>query len=157
MRALIGLLLLVGIFLIATGLHGSRTRRAREARELQHGLAGDPASSEWSMLVLGTGSGAEPIPGAEPLSDSQAPDEPVWYQPPPQGAAPASPSTPRYSPDYRYIVQKGDVLGRICRQHYGTARMQLVEAVARYNGLETPDAVRIGDAILLPDRTLLGE
>ena len=156
MRALLGLLLLVGTFLVASGWHGSRTRRARDARELQHGLTSD-AGSEWSLLVLGAGSGADPIPGALPLSHSQAPDEPVWFEPSLEGAPAAAPPTPRYSPDYRYIVQKGDVLGRICRQHYGTAPTSLVEAIARYNGLETPDAVRIGDAILLPDRTLLGE
>lgn len=156
MRALLGLLLLVGIFLIATGWQGSRTRTVRAARELQHGLTGE-ARSEWSLLVLGAGSGAEPIPGAEPPSQFQAPDEPLWYETSGEAPPAAAPSPSRYSPDYRYIVQKGDVLGRICRQHYGTARTALVKAVARYNGLETPDAVRIGDAVLLPDRALLGE
>ena len=55
------------------------------------------------------------------------------------------------------MVQPGDVLGSICKAHYGTAKLALVQAVARYNGLPSADAIRADDPVLLPDRALLGE
>ncbi len=153
MRALIGLCVLGGLFLIATTLQTGRSRAMRREREQLHGL-GDPAS-DWSLLVLGSISGAEPIPEAEPAPSSEVEAEPPWTA---TGGTPGDPSTPtRYAPDYRYQLQGGDTLSVICKRHYGTARVALVEAVAHYNDLSSPDAVRAGSSILLPDRALLGQ
>jgi phage tail protein X len=166
MRALIGLLLLGGLFLIAASWQRGQTRSLREQRQQEHGLPephqvtrGD-LGADWSLLVLGSASGAEPIPGSEPRPTPFEGDTgPVQ---PPAGGPEPPPSTRQtdpapYAPDYRYEVQGGDFLGKICDRHYGTSRPGLVDAVARYNGLTSPDAVRTGDTLVLPDRALLEE
>ena len=155
MRALLGLLLLAGTFLAATGWQMNRSRSVKAAREQQHGLTGAPRDPAWSLLVLGPASGADPIPVA--AAPAQAPAEPEWTSPPADLPLSPAPTSTHYAPDYRYVVQAGDVLSRICKQHYGTARSALVSAVAHYNGLPTPDAIRVGEAVLLPDRTRLEE
>ena len=63
---------------------------------------------------------------------------------------------PEYAPDIAYEVQPRDTLGVICLEHYGTSKPKLVEAVARYNGLASPDSIRAGRVLLLPDRALFG-
>lgn len=155
MRALLGLLVLGGLCLLAATWQQGHSRARARAREQRHGLV-DPAERdpEWSLLVLGRASGAPPIPGAEPPSP-RAEEEPAWTAPgeeEPDGAPPS-----RYAPDYRYVVQRGDVLSVICQHHYGTARQPLVQAVARYNALEDVDGIRAGATLLLPDRALLGQ
>jgi len=157
MRVLFGLLLLVGAFLAAAGWQGSRTATVRAAREYEHGLSGGDRDPAWSLLVLGNISGAEPIPGAEPPPPLPPEGEPDWTPPGGGDAPPQSSAHPRYAPDYRYVVQPGDVLGKICQAHYGTAKAALVQAVAHYNGLPSPDAIRVDDPVLLPDRVLLGK
>ncbi|MDA1264671.1 MAG: LysM peptidoglycan-binding domain-containing protein [Planctomycetota bacterium] len=159
MRALLGILVLVGLCLAAAGWQGSRTRAQEALRGQQHGL-GTPElpAGPWSLLVLGEISGAEPIPGAQPLP--RAPDEPAW-EATPSDDWPSDPggdfAPPAFGPDYRYVVRDGDYLGGICDQHYGSAARRLVRAVARYNNLASPDDIRAGKPILLPDRTLLDE
>jgi nucleoid-associated protein YgaU len=47
-----------------------------------------------------------------------------------------------------YIVQKGDTLLGICRQQYGTA--DRLEEVEQLNGITDPDAIYVGQQLLLP-------
>jgi len=145
-RALLGVLLLGGLFLLAATWQRGQTARLRAERSQRYGVpaAGGSLRDGWSTLVLGGAS------GAPPLARPEAPG-PAAEEPPPEEDEPPIP----YQPDYRYEVQPGDVLGTICKLHYGTARLRLVRAVARYNELPSPDAIRAGQVLLLPDPELL--
>lgn len=157
MRALLGILILGGLFLAAASWQRSQTNSLRAQRRAEYGLPTSSgelhANAEWSVLVLGRPSGAAPLRGPGP----------------PRGGALAAGSEPaqedggggernprEVAPDARHEVRSGEYLGGICGQHYGTSKPALVEAVARYNGLASPDAIRAGDRLLLPDRALLG-
>jgi len=48
------------------------------------------------------------------------------------------------------IVQPGQNLSTICRARYGTARVEVVEAVARHNRLANADSIREGQKLDLP-------
>jgi nucleoid-associated protein YgaU len=48
------------------------------------------------------------------------------------------------------VVKAGQTLSEICHEHYGSARQSLLLALAHYNHLETPDALREGQVIRLP-------
>ncbi|MEZ6018254.1 MAG: hypothetical protein R3F49_24365 [Planctomycetota bacterium] len=168
MRALLGLLLLGGLFLSAATWQGRMTQRLREQRALEYGIPKDAASRSdgragWSELVLGRPSGAAPLP---PLARPEAGLEPGPEPTPgadsdaPAGTAPSAAHTGRrYAPDFEYEVQPNDVLGVICQKHYGKGRLrELVPAVARYNDLSSADGIVAGKVLLLPDiELLLGE
>src|SRR5688572_15181570 len=75
MRALLGLLLLGGLFLSAATWQGRTTERLREQRELEFGVPKDAESRRagragWSELVLGRPSGQPALP---PLATPDAP------------------------------------------------------------------------------------
>ena len=152
MRTLLGLLILGGLFLMAATWQRNQTEDLREQRSQRYGIPEDPASQRpgWDTLVLGRPSGAQPIPSPEQL-------DPAWesWTDPDDDAR--DDGRTGVSQEYRYEVQSGDVLSRICVQHYGTSRASLVNAVAHYNGLSSPDAIRAGKILLLPDRGLLEE
>jgi hypothetical protein len=48
------------------------------------------------------------------------------------------------------VVLPGQNLSTICRGHYGTARVEVVEAVARHNRLANSDSLREGQTLDLP-------
>jgi hypothetical protein len=63
---------------------------------------------------------------------------------------------PRYARDFEYVVRANDSLGIICQKHYDERPLhKLVEAVSLYNDLKSPNAIRSGDTILLPDAAVL--
>jgi len=162
MRALLGLLLLGGLFLSAATWQGRTTERLREQRALEFGVPKDAASRRagragWSELVLGRPSGQPPLPPlatpdtsqkVEPTGDTGA-----------KGVLPSNGEPRRYTPDFEYVVRPKDVLGVICQKHYGKGRLtKIIPAVAAYNDLPTQDAIVAGKVLLLPDvKLLLGE
>ena len=78
-------------------------------------------------------------------------------RPTPPSAAPLAPKAePKAKPaQATHVVQPGENLGRICAQVYGTSDKRLVEAVAKANGLTSPNAIRVGQTLVLPDRAQL--
>ena len=79
-------------------------------------------------------------------------------RPTPPAAAPKT--EPKTEPEAKpaqatHVVQPGENLGRICAQVYGTSDKRLVEAVAKANGLTSPNAIRVGQTLVLPDRAQL--
>jgi nucleoid-associated protein YgaU len=54
-------------------------------------------------------------------------------------------------PDFELEVHPGQTLSKIAATHYGAASNALVLALARYNGLQDADLLRVGDVILLPE------
>jgi nucleoid-associated protein YgaU len=65
------------------------------------------------------------------------------------------PLPPFELPDFELEVRAGQTLSQIAYAHYGTAPEALVKALATYNGLSDPDALRAGRRLLLPDRSKL--
>ena len=92
----------------------------------------------WGSVVLGAPSGAVPtLPQVPAASPAPAP-------------APLSVPPPPAAREFELSVSPGQSLSTICREHYGTASAALVEALARFNGLKSPDAVRAGQKLRLP-------
>jgi LysM repeat protein len=52
-----------------------------------------------------------------------------------------------------YIVKSGDTLSTICRKHYGNT--SICQKVATYNGIKNINLIYAGNAIKLPDVSLL--
>ena len=185
MRALIGLLILGCLFVMAASWQSRTTAALQSSRSLRYAAPANAAEGDtagWSRLIFGRPSGAEPLPipeqtllaepawpgtgspGPSPPEDSEAQSEDPGAEvadadPGEAGIRPISfESTvaPRYARDFEYVVRANDSLGVICQKHYAERPLiKLVEAVALYNDLKSPDSIRAGDTILLPDAAVL--
>jgi phage tail protein X len=156
MRALLLALVLVGLFLLAALGQERWTERLRRTRDLalEHPVSTEeaPLDEGWSLLVVGRPSGTEPLPypehgwasSAEVVEEEAAPGKPLAAETDPTPGA-------KSAPDFVYRVQHGDTLGVICQGHYGTSRRELLDSVASYNGLDSPDDIREGALLYLPD------
>jgi len=49
------------------------------------------------------------------------------------------------------VVPRGAVLSRICQDYYGSGRPPIPQRVAEYNGLASPDDLREGQVLRLPE------
>jgi len=114
-------------------------RTSTEAASSQPAAADLPAG--WGSVLLGAPSGALP-PAAQP---------PIAA---PAVAAPAPAPEPS-APESELVVLPGQSLSLICKEHYGTASVALVEALARFNQLENASSVRAGQKLRLPPLTTL--
>jgi hypothetical protein len=148
MRIVLGVLVLIGLFLGAAWLRHSFTTEARSASERAWGsgeLKLAPIEEGWGRAIVGVQSGVAPVAAEE-------------VRPTPPAAAPKT--EPKTEPETKpaqatHVVQPGENLGRICAQVYGTSDKRLVEAVAKANGLTSPNAIRVGQTLVLPDRAQL--
>ena len=148
MRIVLGVLVLIGLFLGAAWLRHSYTTEARSASERAWGsgeLKLAPIEEGWGRAIVGVQSGVAPAAAEE-------------VRPTPPAAAPKT--EPKTEPEAKpaqatHVVQPGENLGRICAQVYGTSDKRLVEAVAKANGLTSPNAIRVGQTLVLPDRAQL--
>ncbi len=52
--------------------------------------------------------------------------------------------------DWELIVGSGDVLSRIVRVQYGRVSPELEQRLAEYNGLSSPDKLKVGQTLYLP-------
>ena len=169
MRLLLGALILLALFSAAALWQRSWTAEARSSRESfsDSRKESGPAVPEdgWSRVVLGRPSGGEPYsrpPDQAPRAGTSA----GTLEPPPEGARANGPDPglgkPATKPvvpaaDATVTVQAGQTLSEICHDHYGTARLELVLSVAKYNQLTGPDEIREGQQILLPSLERLGD
>lgn len=151
MRLLFGLLALLGLFAGAILLQ----RHFVLAADPDHVLPGSPATvgraygSDWGRIVVGNPSGASPYepsvaaspatPPAPASSDANGRDEPRH-----RGAAAHA------RREFELVVQRGQTLSGICQGHYGTARKEVVEAVARHNRIDKAAEIREGQKLCLP-------
>jgi hypothetical protein len=148
MRALAGLTILVTLFAMAVAWQDRWTEglaRERDHIRTTSELAANPADG-WSRLIVGRPSGA-PIPVTPPTFLER--DEDLGAEPP--APPPEDWDEPAFAPDTEHVVAPGEVLGTICQKHYGTARMELVNLVSKYNRLEDADDIDLGQTIRLPD------
>lgn len=159
MRALIGLLILGGLFIMAASWQNRMTSRLRSDRQTRYNVPSDSVGTDegWSRLVLGRGSGAEPLSVPESalrsLPPAAAVRRDVRQSGPARGPVARTPSPPsvQIPPDRVYVVRSNDVLSKICQSHYEVRPLhEVVERVARYNDLASPDAIKAGDELRLP-------
>ena len=154
MRLLLGLLILGGLFLVAANWQENLRSSVLKTRRLERGIPSHVDTTVngqdgWATLVLGAPSGAKSI-----RHKNAAPPESIIQGPTPEPVTP-QPLPPTIQPDQERRIAPGDSLSRICEQHYGTSRPRLVQALARYNGLSSPNQIPVGATLLLPDLDLL--
>lgn len=139
MKLLVGAALLLALFALGLALQRrwrseglAGRERARAALE-----AGEEPEPGWGKVILGAPGGGAPQ-GSEPapLADVPAP-----------GMKPAPAAVARV---FELRVARGQTLSLICKEHYGSARAELVVALARYNSLVDAGAVREGQTLRLP-------
>ena len=162
MRTLILLLVLASGFGLAAlwqTYHVEQLRAAQqEAWELADGRIARTESGlieeGWATVIVGVPSGAAPV-RLEHAARAPGPrgSGPALEAPPDQ-PPPATEELPPLG-DFEMEVQPGQTLSGIAHAHYGTAPAALVQALAAYNGIEDPDALRAGAWVLLPERERL--
>jgi LysM domain len=135
----------------APGSQGANGQQGE--RELAPGEEGHEAQL-LEQGYLEAGGYLEPSPAVLPGSDAAAPETL-------EGIAPGGNLPPISSPDSaqpgyaEYWVRKGDTLTSICAGHYKRRERLLVEALARFNRLENPNDLELGQRISLPPLDLL--
>jgi nucleoid-associated protein YgaU len=146
MRILLGIGILVAIFGLSTAWHRSEIRELRNPGGVheREARAAEPRTLPpgWGEVILGAPSGAEPV-FLEPM------------RPPADAPATGSPDAavfeaPLSVEDWELPIRQGDVLSRIVRVHYGRVSPDLEKRLARYNGLESPDKLVVGEILYLP-------
>lgn len=164
MRTLIGLSILGTLFLLAAFWQEFETSDARDRRRHEFGVEHEseatlPGGEGWTTLVLGSPSRAlsrRPDPDArDPHPDDFAPDRFDDDASDPDDVPPDP--DPIDSDITLHHVKSGEFLGGICSKHYGTSKPSVVNAVAAFNGLSSPNALRADTTIQLPPRALLLE
>jgi nucleoid-associated protein YgaU len=173
-RLLFGILILLTLFSAAALWQRSWTKEARSSREPFPSSVQEPGSAAnadgWSRVVLGRPSGGAPYevppasvdegPAKTPHGDRAAgpiDDKQLGSQPAVAPSSAPNPTPVQPAKDAVLTVQAGQTLSEICRDRYGTARLELVLALARYNRMAGPDELREGQEILLPALESLGE
>ena len=56
-----------------------------------------------------------------------------------------------------YTVAEGDTCYSICMKYYGEGTTEICEALARYNGLDDPTLIWVGQTLKIPPRSELGQ
>ena len=163
MRTLIGLTILGTLFLLAAFWQEFETSDARDRRRHEFGVETEiqakvPPGEGWTTLVLGS-----PSRALSRLPDRDAHEiDTDDFEPEFRFTGPADEvDEPPFEPDpidsdiTVHRVKSGEYLGGICNDHYGTSKPGLVNAVAAFNGLSSPNALKADTNIQLPPRALL--
>ena len=133
-----------------------------------------PRGPDWGRIVVRASTGRRALPENGVSSTDELPDdsggpptprEPSANEPGDNGinAPPTETSDDEpigepvgdSLPDLELLVPPGATLSEIAAEHYGTAAPALVAALAAYNGLTSPDALRSGTRLKLPSRERL--
>ena len=163
MRLLLGVLILIALFSAAALWQRSWRAEARSSREIfldsPQGTNSTARGDGWSRVVLGRPSGGEPYEERSEVDPKAVPaatgdDPPGGPRESRQNHAPETEAPSRdphaLEKDVVVTVEAGQTLSGICHEHYGSARVELVLSVARYNQLSGPDEIREGQVISLP-------
>jgi hypothetical protein len=160
-RAVLGLLLLLALFGAASYWQGSWTASLREERDVLQRPPGTLEEREegWGRIVIGRPSGADPIELPEPIADpAEGRGTPRFRrtdEKTPEETKAVQPVTPPPPADFEYLVPGGRVLSKICEEFYGSGRDPIPATVATYNGLASPDELRAGKTLKLPEWEVL--
>ena len=149
MRIFVGWMCLLLLFGVAGYFHQTWTDEKREEALRLRSEEGESTTH----ILIGGASNAAPLvveePGPGPHSPAGGEGE-LTPQLPEQ--LPPEDWTP---PVFEVRVGPGQVLSKICAQHYGRATPELVRALAAYNDLADPDALQVGQKLQLPERSVL--
>ena len=152
MRTLLGWLFLFGLAALA-GLGTARWRAEARARgEAVTQVSGEERPGIPARVLIGAPSGAAPIQheGPIPLGARQRAYEEELRE---VELAPAPPTTAAPAP-VMLTVRPGSTLSGLCQEFYSDTERppltQVVEAVARWNGLASPNDLRAGQVLELP-------
>lgn len=164
MRSIVGLLLLLGLCAAAWQWQTSWSDGVRAERETLRNTPGGLREREesWGELRVGRPSGAAPIA----LEGVDVPDDPgvegdeelPFLRPPAPGPDDGGGGAPPPVPDdapFEYVVPGGRVLSKICEEFYGSGRPPIPDRVAEFNGMSSPDDLREGQTLRLPDWSVL--
>lgn len=166
-----------GVGLVPSGVEAVRGSLSRLAQGLPRPSALGPSPTEWTAAESAQSRGSDHA-GTAPLSPTAAltaverrvapalPARPIEIAPPaPTAPVPApqmspspelkperSPSLPptREAVSREYMVQKGETLGEIAKQHYGTANKRAVEFLASTNQMKDVHTIREGQKLVIP-------
>lgn len=163
MRALVGWLFLIALCGLAWYLQGRWSDSVRAERDRLRAVPTDLFEREesWGRVIVGRPSGAEPVelPAIElaPEGDGGEGDAPASpfldvSGDEPRGLGPLVSPVPTV---FEYVVPEGRVLSKICQDFYDSGRSPIPERVAEYNGMRSPDELRAGQKLLLPDWEVL--
>jgi nucleoid-associated protein YgaU len=94
---------------------------------------------------LGQASAADAVAPGSKLTPAGGGDPPE-----PQSAANEKPAAPPAAAARSYVVKSGDTFYRIVSRAYGTAPQELLDAVAKANGLRDPSQIKEGQKLTLP-------
>ncbi len=159
MRAAIWIAVLVAAFVLAWQVENrwADARRAeRDEAYSRIATSGTETPAGFGRVVIGEPSGAPPILGQQPSPTGSANRAGTGAKSSPESGGAAKIETggngqaARPVALGRHVVRKGESLSKICAAFYGTARKDVVEAVARANGLTNSGAIREGQALVLP-------
>lgn len=135
--------------------------RAR-AQAIRDGELAQTESGEvlagWAVVTIGRPSGRVPAQfDRAPLDPAPLEDESV--EPEPESGAesltPLETQLPEYLDDYELIVEAGQSLSSIAREHYGQANESMLAVLAAYNAMSSPDALSVGQRLHLPPLDVL--
>lgn len=98
--------------------------------------AGAPLGAASAADAVAPGSALKPAGGGDP--------------PEPQSAANEKPAPPAAAGAVTHAVRSGETFYRIVLRAYGTAPPELIDAVAKANGLRDPSQIREGQQLKLP-------
>ena len=171
MRILIGIASLLLIFAVSTLWHRFKIDELRAEtglRKLTVEAAERDLAPGWGEVIVGAPSGADPIhverrrahvaahrlrpPGkrSNQLRTIEAPPESEQSSDAIDHGL-SETSEPLVQPaDWELEVRPGDVLSSIVRQHYGRVSPDLEQKLAEYNGLKSPDKLKVGQILFLP-------
>jgi nucleoid-associated protein YgaU len=129
--------------------------RAR-AQAIRDGELAQTESGEvhagWAVVTIGRPSGRVPAP-LDPATDEEPPA--FAAEPELEGLTPIETPLPEYLDDYELIVEAGQSLSSIAREHYGQANESMLAVLAAYNALSSPDALSVGQRLHLPPLDVL--
>ena len=148
MRVLFGWLLLFG--LVAAAAWGTARWRMR-ARERSHALTVErapDAPGSPARVLIGAPSGAEPLGGTQP--PRSVPRRIFEEHTPTPERSPTQPA-PKI---FEYMVRPGSTLSKICQDFYTQSERpplsEVVDMVADWNELASPDDLSVGQTLQLP-------
>lgn len=114
--------------------------------------SGDEIRSSGNAGAPADPPGPQPRTSREEVRDAAEPigpgggQEPVEDEPPVVTPLP----TPLRPTEFRYLVRKGDILGRIVLDHLGSASKENLKRVSDANGLKNPNDIRPGTTLVIP-------
>jgi len=134
--------------------------RAR-AQAIRDGELAQTESGEvragWAVVTIGRPSGRVRAPreSAPQEFDESGSNSAVDAEHSAAEAAPEQAPLPEYLDDYELIVEAGQSLSSIAREHYGQANESMLAVLAAYNAMSSPDALSVGQRLHLPPLDVL--